>query len=240
MAADDAGIVEAFSVMRTTGASEDDLNVLVTRQFIKVINNDLVSIILDWKINNQIRKDRYHPSIHQKELLALGITRENDLPGLPPDNHLVNQNADFDNQMVATWLTESSLGKYSIDISSPSAQRTDSKNEEFEAFWDAYPRKANKSTAKKAFAKVTASLDTLLQALEAQKRSDQWRRDGGQYIPYAATWLNQRRWEDEIPAQSEQMAAPVNSWQKEHLDWADQSTWVRGVDGLYRPEGVSG
>ena len=59
MAADDDGCVEAFSVMRMTGATEDDLRVLASKGFIKVLNADLVSYILDWNTNNQIRKDRY-------------------------------------------------------------------------------------------------------------------------------------------------------------------------------------
>ena len=59
MAADDDGCVEAFSVMRMTGATEDDLRVLASKGFVKVLNADLVSYILDWNTNNQIRKDRY-------------------------------------------------------------------------------------------------------------------------------------------------------------------------------------
>lgn len=59
MAADDDGCVEAFSVMRMTGATEDDLRVLASKGFVKVLNTDLVSYILDWNTNNQIRKDRY-------------------------------------------------------------------------------------------------------------------------------------------------------------------------------------
>lgn len=42
-------------------------------------------------------------------------------------------------------------------------------------------------------------MGVMLAALERQGKSDQWRRDGGQYIPHAATWLNGRRWEDEAP-----------------------------------------
>lgn len=59
MAADDDGCVEAFSVMRMTGATEDDLRVLASKGFVKVLNTDLVSYILDWNTNNKIRKDRY-------------------------------------------------------------------------------------------------------------------------------------------------------------------------------------
>ena len=47
------------------------------------------------------------------------------------------------------------------------------------------------------FCRLMTRVQTLLDAVEAQKRSPQWTRDGGQFIPYPATWLNQRRWEDE-------------------------------------------
>lgn len=66
MDADDDGCVEAFAVMRKTGSSEDDLRVLVSKGFVRVLNDDLVSLILDWKTNNYIQKDRYHPSIYAK------------------------------------------------------------------------------------------------------------------------------------------------------------------------------
>lgn len=65
MAADDDGCVEAFSVMRMTGATEDDLRVLASKGFIKVLNADLVSYILDWNTNNQIRKDRYTEGMYK-------------------------------------------------------------------------------------------------------------------------------------------------------------------------------
>lgn len=70
----------------------------------------------------------------------------------------------------------------------------------FEQFWKAYPRKQGKGAAEKAFAKakLNGHFDSMLTALEVHKRSEQWQRDGGQFIPNPATWLNQRRWEDEI------------------------------------------
>ena len=39
-------------------------------------------------------------------------------------------------------------------------------------------------------------LNQMLAALEVQKRSRQWQRDGGRYVPNPLTWLNQQRWED--------------------------------------------
>ena len=42
----------------------------------------------------------------------------------------------------------------------------------------------------------------MLSAIDTQKKSDQWKKDGGQFIPNPATWLNQRRWEDEVQTKS--------------------------------------
>lgn len=69
---------------------------------------------------------------------------------------------------------------------------------DFEIFWKAYPKKKGKQDALKAFLKVKVPLVTLLTSLEKQKRSADWQKDGGQYVPYPATWLNGARWEDEI------------------------------------------
>lgn len=71
MAADDDGVVEAFTVMRTTGAVEDDLRVLVSKGFVTILNDDLVTYINDWQKNNLIKKDRYHPSIYASLLVQM-------------------------------------------------------------------------------------------------------------------------------------------------------------------------
>ncbi|NCE66324.1 hypothetical protein D1159_17545 [Pseudoflavonifractor sp. 524-17] len=78
MAADDDGIVEAFSVMRTTGANEDDLRVLVSKGFVRVLNEDLVTYITDWSRNNYIQKDRCRPSIYREILVKLSDDSEMD------------------------------------------------------------------------------------------------------------------------------------------------------------------
>lgn len=90
----------------------------------------------------------------------------------------------------------------------------------FAAFWAAYPKKAGKADALKAWNKLAP--DVVLQeqmgkALEVQKQSQQWRKDGGQYIPMPATWLNGRRWEDEGPqAQSQESQFDrMMAWAKE-------------------------
>jgi hypothetical protein len=69
----------------------------------------------------------------------------------------------------------------------------------FEDFWRAYPRKTAKAKARKAWADLTSAPDrsVILKALEWQCRQPDWRKEDGKFIPYPASWLNGRRWEDE-------------------------------------------
>ena len=68
---DDDGIVEAFNVMRMTGATEDDLKILVAKNFVQVLNDDLVTFITDWGEHNLIRADRKVDSIYKNLLLQI-------------------------------------------------------------------------------------------------------------------------------------------------------------------------
>lgn len=71
----------------------------------------------------------------------------------------------------------------------------------FEEFWKAYPRKMAKSAAKRAWVRLRVSddlLKSMLSAIAQQKRSEQWSKNGGQFIPLPATWLNGGRWQDDL------------------------------------------
>ena len=70
----------------------------------------------------------------------------------------------------------------------------------FLEFWKAYPKKTGKQYALKAWNKIkpTAELhERIMQAVDAQMRSDQWRRENGRYIPNPSTWLNGGYWDNE-------------------------------------------
>ena len=77
-------------------------------------------------------------------------------------------------------------------------QEPDWKPERFAAFWSSYPRGESKQAAIAAWDKLRPSDELLVimaKALKRQMQTEQWQRGIG--IPYASTWLNQRRWEDE-------------------------------------------
>ena len=87
---DDDGVVEAFPIIRMIGASEDNLGLLVIKQFVKPLNEEMVYFVVDFHEQNTVRKDRYTPSIY-KDLLEQNaenlITDSDDTTGKP----LVNQ-----------------------------------------------------------------------------------------------------------------------------------------------------
>ncbi len=69
----------------------------------------------------------------------------------------------------------------------------------FDQFWAVYPKKKGKEQARKAWKKLAPDKDLCRQmsaALKWQKQSQEWLKDGGQFIPYPASWLNGHRWED--------------------------------------------
>lgn len=72
--------------------------------------------------------------------------------------------------------------------------------QQFNEFWNIYPKKKDKDRAQKAFMRIKPNEELFAQmkcALDKHKRSAQWQ--DAQYIPYPSTWLNGKRWEDEVP-----------------------------------------
>lgn len=107
---------------------------------------------------------------------------------------------------VSTSNNEVSTNKNSInkpDNTQSKVNKTKVNNNiyaHFEIFWKAYPKKKSRVVAEKAFIKINPDeqlLATMLAKIERAKKSVDWSKDNGQYIPYPAAWLNQRRWEDE-------------------------------------------
>ena len=68
---------------------------------------------------------------------------------------------------------------------------------DFQAFWEAFPRKVSKPSAITAWRKAKLpALEVILSAIASQAASDQWQRESGKFIPYPATWITGERWSD--------------------------------------------
>ena len=91
----------------------------------------------------------------------------------------------------------------------------------FSEFWSEYPRKENKQAAKKSYNKINPDSDLqeiILCAIRKQKKSKQWTKNGGQYIPLPATWLNNKRWQDEGIDKMQEQYSNLTDGQKAVLE----------------------
>ena len=137
-------------------------------------------------------------------------------------------NSGLSRRQIRTKDTEADL-KHTFDVASskPEAKRTSSsssssselkkeeKNEHpsslvylngsqvgFQIFWTAYPKKQNKGQAERAWLKLKPDevlLGRMLRKIEQATHTPDWKKEDGAFIPYPASWLNGKRWEDEYP-----------------------------------------
>jgi hypothetical protein len=71
------------------------------------------------------------------------------------------------------------------------------KDEKFKKFWELYPRKIAKLATERAWKKLTLKqIDSIAAVYKAHLL--RWKYKEIQFVPHASTWLNQRRWEDEL------------------------------------------
>lgn len=73
---------------------------------------------------------------------------------------------------------------------------------DFDAFYAAYPKKRDKPDAFKAWNQTKPDPEVLTPSLEKWKKCHDWVKESGKYVPYPASWLRSRGWEDEAPAES--------------------------------------
>lgn len=113
---------------------------------------------------------------------------------------------------------------------SPASRVGGELSESFEKFWSVYPKKTAKKDAFKAWEKLKPNEELtakILKSLEQQKKSVQWTKDNGQYIPYPATWLNGRRWEDE----TNEVISNGNNSPDNGNTAKSESDWLQGFNG---------
>lgn len=73
-------------------------------------------------------------------------------------------------------------------------------SDEFLEFWEIYPKKIGKGKAFEEYERIKQMPDNkiLIEKVKIYKETRSWKKDNGQFIPHPATWLHQRRWEDEV------------------------------------------
>lgn len=117
----------------------------------------------------------------------------------------------------------------------PKSMATKNPLEGFDRFYKLYPRKQNPQAAQKAWKKLAPNAELqgrIMIALAKQMTSIDWLKSGGQYIPHPSSWLNGRRWEDEL------QPAAASASRHTGFDQIDYEQGLElGPDGQYRIAG---
>ena len=105
MIADDDGFINSpKSIMRQCGASNDDMNILISKKFVLVFDDGIV-VIKHWRILNYIQKDRYVPTKYEEHKQQLLLDENNSY-----------QKKDECIHSVYKVDTQVSIGKDSIEL----------------------------------------------------------------------------------------------------------------------------
>lgn len=76
----------------------------------------------------------------------------------------------------------------------------------FLEFWAVYPKKVGKGDAYRKWQSLVKSekkKEQIIRSVQQHKSSDRWKEDDGKYIPNPATFLHQKRFDDEVVTQEE-------------------------------------
>ena len=165
--ADDDGFVSPKMIMRMLGSTSDDLKILIAKSFV-IPFDDGVIVIRHWRVNNEIRQDRYKETQYTEHKEKLGLTNgiyDVVLPMVPPDG---------DKMSTRVRLGKDRLGKDSNTIPpAPSAGGNNELNlliEKFKPINPSYEKffkvttqrdALNRLVKKFGFEKVSHMIDTL-------------------------------------------------------------------------------
>lgn len=109
--------------------------------------------------------------------------------------------------------TGASVGRYPAAPDNATKREIDKEKSEkeilllsgFEKFWQTYPNKKAKKKALEKWMRMEPSpelAEKIIAGVEAAKKTHQWKKDNGDFIPHPTTYLNQERWNDELKVDS--------------------------------------
>jgi hypothetical protein len=224
MRADDDGFVNnPKKITRYVGAADDDLKLLLVKRFIIGFDSGVI-VIKHWRMHNTLKNDRYKPTDYQEEFAMLRL-KENkaytDKPAEIPDGTKVEPEW---NQSGTEPEPQNRIDKNRIDkirednnARARLKDREDEKDDGFQAFWSAYPKK-NGGDIREAFMEYDHATETMGIPKEtlikaAKELAEVTTAEEVRFLPNAAKWLRNRGWE--------QKAAPAPAKQKSYTTAAE-------------------
>lgn len=152
------------------------------------------------KPNNNQTITKAKPKHNQNETKTKPNHNQSETKAKPNVNVNVNDN---DNVNDINMFTEQ-VDEQAFEQNEQEIEHVHEKEDwevEFEEFWKIYPRKQSKQNAIKLYKKLYATSRNG-DILAGLKRQIPYFPKDLQYVPMPSTWLNQRRWEDEIQMKS--------------------------------------
>ena len=220
MQADDDGFVgNVKMIKRMIGASDDDLKILIAKEYLIPFESGVV-VIKDWKIHNYIRSDRYNETFYKYEKSLLELDSNNSyLVGIP------DVIPEVDQRLPQVRLGKDRLGKDSKDIGEPSNKLPESElKSDFETLWSIYPNKKGKAKALTAYKKAIkdgVSNCDIEKGIKDYSREIEHKRTSPEYIAHGSTWFSNKRWEDDYETGGD----------PNDMSWLETDTLFEGYGG---------
>ena len=183
-----------------------------------------------WSNSLRCRKELALESRNKKSVAGkIGMEKRWGSSELPKDNNSVITVLETSNNTPITPAVTNDNNKKKLneikgkEIKSNEIKSSASEYTLFDKFYAHYPRKTKRPDAERAFNKLLMTeelFDKIMTSIDGFKKSRDWKKDNGQFIPYPATWLNARQWEDEIPN-------PDIAGKKEvTTEYSDPNSWM--------------
>lgn len=205
--ADDDGFVNcAGSIAARMKNGKAMLKKLVDERF--VLRFGEVYVLKHWRIGNSLKNDRSKPLTYPSIAAALWLKPNRSYTDHPVEGcqTLLELKTGIQNGIQNGIPSESKMESQQnrTEKNRTEPNRTEAGQGCFDQLWGAYPemRRGAKGTAFEAFkAQIVSDEDftTAVQTLAAWVQSAQWEKDGGQYVPYLANWLERGIWRSMPP-----------------------------------------
>lgn len=162
-------------------------------------------------------------SIEERRIIINGIPISEKVDTYKPNEiYPISEKTEDNNTSINTTSNITPISPLAKNVDDDDVEILSTLEINFNKFWEMYPKKKAKETAFKSFKKINPNkelLNTMLSQLDLFTKTKDWLKDKGQFIPYPATWLNQRRWEDEI--KKEDLKEITTKDLADKYDWSD-------------------
>lgn len=212
--ADEDGFVNcAGSIAARMKNGKAMLKKLVEERF--VLQFGEICVVKHWRIGNSLKNDRLKPPTYPGVAAQIWVKPNRAYTDHPVDGCQTllelktGIQSGFQNGIQNGIRSESKMESQQnrTELNRTEQNRTEAGADVFERLWQGYPadRRGSEVMARNAFGQVAAEdWDRLLDNLERWKKSEQWVKNGGQYVPYLCNWLDRGVWQTRPPEEKPQ------------------------------------